>query len=91
MRRNLEQTGGMFYSQRVLLALIEAGLSREDAYGRVQKNAMRSWDERLPLPGLLADDPAVGGLLGAAKVAELCDPGWYVRHAREVQTRVFGR
>ncbi|MFZ5475857.1 MAG: adenylosuccinate lyase [Myxococcota bacterium] len=90
MVRNLESTGGLFYSQRVLLALVEAGLSREEAYARVQRNAMRSWDERLPLPRLLAEDPDVGGVLGEAKVAELCDPAWYVRHAREVQTRVFG-
>lgn len=89
MRKNLDASGGIFYSQRVLLALIEAGLSREDAYARVQKQAMRAWEEEQALPGLLAADPGIGGLLGEAAVLALCDPAWYVRHAREVLERVF--
>lgn len=91
MKRNLERSGGLFYSQRVLLALVEAGLSREEAYARVQRSAMRTWAEGLPLPELLAADPEVGGLLGADRIAGLCDPAWYVRRAREVQARVFAQ
>ncbi|MBM4366141.1 MAG: adenylosuccinate lyase [Deltaproteobacteria bacterium] len=90
MRRNLEKSGGIYFSQRVLLALVEAGLSREEAYARVQKNAMLTWSEGGWLPDRLAADPEVGGVLGAEQVAGLCNLAWYVRHAREVQARVFG-
>jgi len=89
MQRNLEASGGLFYSQRVLLALVEQGCSREEAYARVQRSAMRTWAEGVPLPELLAADPEVGGVLGAGAIAELCDPAWYVRRAREIQERVF--
>ena len=90
MQRNLEASGGLFYSQRVMLAWVETGLSREAAYGLVQRSAMRTWGEGIPLPTLLIADPEVGGVLGAEQVAALCDPSWYVRHARDVQARVFG-
>ena len=90
MARNMDASGGLFYSQRVLLALVEAGSSREAAYALVQRSAMRTWAEGIPLPTLLAADPEVGGVLGSDAVAALCDPSWYVRHAREVQARVFG-
>ncbi len=90
MRRNLEKSGGIYFSQRVLLALVEAGLSREEAYARVQRNAMLTWSEGGWLPDRLAADPEVGGVLGAATVGELCNLAWYVRHARDVQARVFG-
>lgn len=89
MRRNLESSGGIFYSQRVMLALVEAGLTREDAYARVQRCAMVCFESGTPLPELLVADPEVTTLLGATRIAELCDPTWYVRRAREIQDRVF--
>ncbi len=89
MKRNLEASGGLFYSQRVLLALIETGLSREESYARVQRSAMRTWSEGVALPELLAADPEVGGVLGAEAIRALCDPRWYVRRARVIQERVF--
>lgn len=89
MQRNLAMSGGLFYSQRVLLALVETGLSREESYARVQRSAMRTWAEGIPLPELLAADPEVGGVLGAERIQSLCDPAWYVRRAEEVQARVF--
>ncbi len=89
MTRNMDRSGGLFYSQRVLIALVEAGCSREEAYARVQRSAMRTWADGIALPDLLADDEQVGGLLGADAVRALCDPVWYVRQARFVQERVF--
>ncbi len=89
MKRNLQRSGGIYFSQRVLLALVESGLSREEAYARVQHNATRVHAEGGWLPDRLAADPAVGGVLGAEAIAGLCDLGWYVRHARMVQARVF--
>jgi adenylosuccinate lyase len=89
MLRNMDRTGGLFYSQRVMLALVETGLSREEAYARVQRSAMRTWAEGTPLLDLLLADPEVGGVLGADALRAACDPEWYVRHARMVQDRVF--
>jgi adenylosuccinate lyase len=89
MKRNLQKSGGLYLSQRVMLALVAAGCSREEAYARVQKSAMAVWAEGGWLPDRLVADPDVGGLLGAGAIAELCDLGWYIRHAREVQARVF--
>lgn len=89
MVRNMDRSGGLFYSQRVLIALVESGCSREEAYQRVQRNAMRTWAEGIALPELLAADEEVGGVLGADEVRALCDPAWYVRQARYVQDRVF--
>ena len=91
MQRNLQSSGGLFYSQRVLLALVEAGCTREEAYTRVQRSAMRTWSEGTPLPKLLVAGPEVGGVLGTDAIAGLCDPGWYTRHARAVLVWVFGK
>jgi adenylosuccinate lyase len=57
MRRNLDASYGLVFSQAVLLALVEGGLSRDDAYRVVQRNAMRAWDEQLDFRSLLATDP----------------------------------
>ena len=62
MRRNLEASHGLVFSQPVLLALVESGLSRDDAYRVVQRNAMRAWDEQVDFRSLLAADPDVGSV-----------------------------
>ena len=82
MRENLEATHGALYSQRALLALVEAGRSRDDAYRIVQENAQRAWDEGTPFRDLLA--AAAPELdLGA-----VFDPGAYTRHAEEIVGRL---
>lgn len=80
MRENLELTQGLVFSQRVLLALIETGLSRQDAYEIVQHNAMRAWKERTPFRRLLEADPAVTSRLDARKLDEIFDYGVYTAH-----------
>ena len=62
MRRNLDASHGLVFSQPVLLALIEGGLSRDDAYRVVQRNAMRAWDEQADFRSLLANDPEVSAV-----------------------------
>jgi adenylosuccinate lyase len=62
MRRNLDASHGLVFSQPVLLALVEAGLSRDDAYRVVQRNAMRAWDEQVDFRSLLAADPDVSSV-----------------------------
>jgi len=80
MRENLEASYGLSFSQRVLLALIDKGLKRQDAYKIVQRNAMRAWEERKPFLDLLCDDPEVGAHLSRDELASIFDYGFYLRH-----------
>jgi len=79
MRENLEASYGLPFSQRVLTALIETGLSRQDAYKLVQRNAMVSWKERRPFRELLEADSEITGRLDKAAFDELFDYGFYTR------------
>jgi adenylosuccinate lyase len=80
MRRNLELTQGLVFSQKVLLALIDSGLAREDAYKIVQRNAMRAWAERTPFRGLLEADADLTSRLDAAALDAIFDYGAYTKH-----------
>jgi adenylosuccinate lyase len=80
MLENMEMTHGLGFSQRVLLALIEKGLSRQDAYKIVQRNSMQAWRERTSFHDLLAADPEVYDRLTAGELAELFDYAYYVRY-----------
>jgi len=88
MQRNLELTQGLVFSQRVLLALIEKGLSRQEAYKLVQDNAMRAWRERTPFLDLLCEDEGVMRRLSRDELASLFDYGFYLRHVDESFRRV---
>jgi adenylosuccinate lyase len=88
MRENLERSYGLVYSQRVLLALTEAGLARQAAYGVVQRNAMRAWEERRAFLECLEADPEVTERLGPEALKACFDPGWYLRHVDAVFRRV---
>jgi adenylosuccinate lyase len=83
MLENLELTHGALFSQRVLLALVEQGLVRDDAYRVVQRLAQRALDERRPMRELLAEDPAAEGL----QLDAIFDYGGFVRHAEEIVGR----
>lgn len=89
MRRNLERTHGLVFSQRVLLALVEKGLSREKAYALVQDNAMRCWETGRPLRELLGEDTGVQAVLGAEELDRLFDYGYFTRRIGRVYSR-FG-
>ncbi|WP_322818697.1 adenylosuccinate lyase [Tepidiforma sp.] len=80
MRENLDRSYGLVFSQRVLLALIEAGLSRQEAYTIVQRNAMRAWNERVPFLDLLLADPDVTSRISEAELRGLFDYGFYLKH-----------
>jgi adenylosuccinate lyase len=80
MRENLERTQGLFFSQKVLLALIETGLSRQDAYKIVQRNALRAWQARTPFRGLLDADPDVTSRLDEHALDGVFDYADYTRH-----------
>jgi adenylosuccinate lyase len=78
MESNLELTHGLLYSERVLLALIESGLSRPDAYSLVQRSAMRSWETGEPLRGLLEGDPDVRNRLSEAALDTIFDQSHFL-------------
>ncbi|WP_322796010.1 adenylosuccinate lyase [Tepidiforma sp.] len=80
MRENLDRSYGLVFSQRVLLALIETGLSRQEAYAIVQRNAMRAWNERVPFLDLLLADPEVTARLSESELRGLFDYGFYLRN-----------
>ncbi len=91
MLANLNKMGGLIHSQRVLLALTQAGASREEAYALVQRNAMQVWqaDGRLQLLDLLKADPEVTRWLPAAALEPLFDLGYHLKHVDTIFQRVF--
>jgi len=84
----VESSHGLVYSQRVLLGLVERGLTRERAYALVQRNAMRAWDEGRHLRELLEADPEVVEAIGPGGLGDLFDPAWYTRHVDALMSRV---
>jgi adenylosuccinate lyase len=85
MRRNLEASHYLFFSQRVLLALVESGLSRDDAYRLVQRNAMRAWDEELDFRELVRGDEEIASRIDLDRVFDL---DAYTRHVDTVFARL---
>jgi adenylosuccinate lyase len=92
MQKNLDRMGGLVHSQRVLLALTQAGVSREDAYRLVQRNAMKVWesDGELSLLELLKADPEVTAALSEGELAEKFDLDYHFKHVDRIFERVFG-
>ncbi|WP_339703844.1 adenylosuccinate lyase [uncultured Sphingosinicella sp.] len=92
MQKNLDKMGGLIHSQRVLLALTQAGVSREDSYRLVQRNAMKVWDSdgQLQLLDLLKADPDVTARLSNAELEGLFDLGYHFKHVDTIFRRVFG-
>lgn len=80
MLKNLEQLRGVVYSQQVLLALVEAGMSRDDAYKAVQRNALRALDEDVPFRSLLQQDPDVLKVLKSGDLSAIFDSKRYLKH-----------
>ena len=85
MRENVDSSHGLFFSQRLLLALVESGWSRDRAYRAVQGHAMRAWEEGLDFPGLVRADPE---LAGRVELAAVFDLGVYTRHVDVVFERL---
>ncbi|TCJ37149.1 adenylosuccinate lyase [Parafrankia sp. BMG5.11] len=93
MQKNLDRMGGLVHSQRVLLALTQAGVSREDAYRLVQRNAMKVWesDGALSLLDLLKADPEVTAALSPAEIEDKFDLDYHFAQVDTIFDRVFGR
>ena len=85
MRANVDASHGLFFSQRLLLALVESGLSRDDAYRRVQRHAMRAWEEELDFRDLVRGDADLAGRVDVDRVFEL---GAYTAHVDTIFDRL---
>jgi adenylosuccinate lyase len=90
MRKNLDRFRGLIHSQRVLLALTQAGVSREDAYRLVQRNAMKVWERGADFLEELLADKDVRAALSEAELREKFDLGYHTRHVDTIFRRVFG-
>ena len=89
MRRNLDRLGGLIHSQRVLLALTDAGIPREEAYRLVQRNAMKVWEDGADFLEALLADPDVTKALSAETVRAQFDLGYHLKHVDTIFARVF--
>jgi len=90
MLANMNKFRGLVMSQRVLLALTQAGVSREDAYRLVQRNAMKVWEEGKDFKTELLADPEVTAALSPAEIEEKFDLGYHTKHVETIFARVFG-
>lgn len=91
MARNLEGSYGLFYSQRVLVALLDLGLPRQKAYEMVQAAAMRSWDGRTSFRDEVQHDAEIRRQLSLETLERLFDPCYYLRYVAAIYERVFGQ
>ncbi len=90
MARNIDRFRGLVHSQRVLLALTQKGVSREDAYAIVQRNAMKVWETGADFEAELSGDPEVAAALDPAEIAACFDLAHHARHVDAIFARVFG-
>ena len=90
MRQNLDALGGLVDSQRVLLALTQGGMSREDAYRAVQRHAMAAWQGEGRFSDLLKGDPEIARFLDARAIDGLFDLAYHLKHVDTIFSRVFG-
>jgi adenylosuccinate lyase len=90
MQKNLDRLGGLVHSQRVLLALTQKGVSREDSYRLVQRNAMPVWRGEGDFKTLLKADPDVSSKLSSQDIDDLFDLGYHFKHVDTIFKRVFG-
>ena len=90
MRANLKRLGGLIHSQRVLLALTEAGVPREEAYRMVQRNAMKVWDTGADFQAALLADKDVTKALSPDEIKAQFDLGYHTKHVNTIFARVFG-
>jgi adenylosuccinate lyase len=89
LEKNIWQTGGLVFSQKVLLKLVDKGFSREDAYAAVQRNAMRTWEEKEDFKELLLKDPEVSGAITPEELEECFDVKADLKNIDVIYERVF--
>jgi adenylosuccinate lyase len=90
MKANLEKSGGLIFSESILLHLTKKGLSREEAYGVVQRNAMRVWEKGEDFKTLLSQDETIKRLTTQKELDALFDVRTHLKHVEDIFRRVFG-
>jgi adenylosuccinate lyase len=90
MKQNLELTGGLIYSQRILLELVKRGISREDAYQIVQRNAMKAWEKKGYFKDLLQKDPELEKVMAKGDLEDAFSPDYHLKYVDTIFRRVFG-
>lgn len=88
MQANIDKVVGLIFSQRVMLALVEKGMSRENAYAWVQRNAMQAWETKEPFKSLVLKDKEIAQYLNEAEVSELFDYSYHTKHVDTIFKRV---
>ncbi|MBU4002667.1 MAG: adenylosuccinate lyase [Proteobacteria bacterium] len=89
MKENLNRLKGLIFSQQILIALADAGVSREDAYKMVQSQAMRVWKEDVDFKSLILNDPGIVSQLGRGKIEEIFDLNYHLKYISTIFDRVF--
>ncbi|MBI5592189.1 MAG: adenylosuccinate lyase [Deltaproteobacteria bacterium] len=90
MKENLNRMKGLVFSQQILLALAEAGISREEAYQLVQFQAMKVWREKVDFQSLIQNDARISEVLGQEKIKEIFDLNYHLKYINDIFDRVFG-
>ncbi|MBT2641025.1 adenylosuccinate lyase [Bacillus sp. ISL-41] len=88
MKRNMDRTLGLIYSQRVLLALIDKGMSREEAYDTVQPRAMEAWEKQVQFRSLIEEDEKIAGMLSEAEIDDCFDYNYHIKHVDMIFERL---
>ncbi|MBT2638683.1 adenylosuccinate lyase [Bacillus sp. ISL-39] len=88
MKRNMDRTLGLIYSQRVLLALIDKGMFREEAYDTVQPRAMEAWEKQVQFRSLIENDEKIAGLLSEAEIDDCFDYNYHIKHVDMIFERL---
>ncbi|WP_137743062.1 adenylosuccinate lyase [Robertmurraya siralis] len=88
MKRNMDRTLGLIYSQRVLLALIDKGLPREEAYDTVQPRAMEAWEKQVPFKSLISADETITAKLSPAEIDDCFDYNYHLKHVDTIFDRL---
>lgn len=91
MQENLNRLRGLIFSQQILLALVESGVTREDAYTMVQTQAMRVWKEDTDFKALISADDSIGAHLNPEKIEEIFDVAYHLKYISAIFDRVYGK
>ena len=91
MENNVKLTRGIFFSQAIMLRLIERGLSREDAYRVVQRSALKAWDEGKDFKSIISKDATIKKYLPQKEIDQCCELNYYLKYIDEIFVRVFGQ
>lgn len=89
MRANMDKTRGLYYSQKILLELTQRGISREDGYRMVQRNALEAWDKQRDFKDMVLNDPDIMAVISKDEIEKFCSPEFFTKHVDDIFARVF--